>query len=188
MRLYHNGWTRHWWHILGKWEEKTQNNRLVSLGSKHQVSSYVRGTLGDQQVHIVHIVHILYPFAYYKLHIMYVSAYTHTFTVCMHISGAWQGVWLGIVCISSLLCKKDRFSVGCDSELKTVEERRKEIERAASVRHSKQATETLMNPYEPFSAQNGSNVWADRGPRTWMCKICIHMGFYVNQKYAVTCK
>ena len=101
---------------------------------------------------------------------MYLNAYAHIFTVCIHILGASQAVWLGIVCMSLLLCKRSDFLSDVDSELRTVEKRRIAIERAASVRHCKPATETLMNPYETvfetFSAQNGSNVWADRGLRT----------------------
>lgn len=49
MRLYHDAWR----HILSKWKEKTDNNRVVSIGngSRHQVRSFFGGTLGDQQVY-----------------------------------------------------------------------------------------------------------------------------------------
>ena len=54
MRLYHDCWRL----ILGKWNEKCQNNRVVSIGdgSRHQVRLFLGGLLGDQQVHSVHIL------------------------------------------------------------------------------------------------------------------------------------
>ena len=46
-------------HILGTWKDKTQNNRVVSLGngSRYQIRSLKhRFWASDQQVHIVHIL------------------------------------------------------------------------------------------------------------------------------------
>ena len=118
-----DGWTRRWWHILGKWLrkknwERTQKNSLVSQGSRHEVRLFVGGALGDQQVqlHILHIccilLHIINPIAYYVFKCIYAHI-SDIFTVCMHILGAWPAVWLGIVCMSLLLCEKEWFSVGC---------------------------------------------------------------------------
>lgn len=48
MRLYHDCWRR----VLGSWNEKTKNSRLVTFAdqTRHQVCSYIGGLLGDQQV------------------------------------------------------------------------------------------------------------------------------------------
>lgn len=87
MRLYHDGWRN----IFKNWKEKTQNNRVVSIGngSRHQVRSFLGGTLGDQQVHIMHMFHIIFLIAYCGIffvvfHISVINAYiTYNLSVAL---------------------------------------------------------------------------------------------------------
>ena len=71
-----------------KWKEKTETNRVVSLGngSRHQIRSFLGRTLGGQQLHIMHILHIVYLNAYFRYQNTYITY--NLPRACMHILGA----------------------------------------------------------------------------------------------------
>ena len=109
MRLFHDCWRN----LLGGWNEKTKNTRLVTFANqnRHQVRSFVGGLLGDQQVWTISIfLHIWHEFTYFAYCIC-----SSIFYMFLHISGTWSPVWRRIHGVSSLSSTIGWFPVGCQA-------------------------------------------------------------------------